>query len=521
MDLIRRLVGRHVAQGRGDRVCYVDPDVGEVSYAQLYAAARRYAAALRDGGVRQGTRGLVVSDDSVAAVVAVLGMWWHGCIPVPVNPMLRESEITFIAKDCAAGLVHLDVPAKKGAVLRKELTAVDYIEGERVRVALRSERPEGSGRPADIGGTDDVGEPAELPASEEILLQYTSGSTGPPKGVRSSPTGIEAVLAGFGSILDLSPDDVVLSTAKLSFSYGLGNSLLFPLAAGARAVLISGAVDQYVVAAQLRRHRPTVLCSVPRVYARLLDLAAEGSAVAVDSVRLAVSAAEHLPAELSERFIETFGVPLINALGTTEVGHIVLATRPSQTEPGSTGYPVPGVTVTVRDDAGRALPDGCEGRLHVASASIALGYLDRPEATRRTFADGGVYTSDIVRRTAKGDIRHLCRVDDMLNLGGFKISPAEIESVMRKADGLEDCAVVAEVDRDGLEQAVAYAVPSAGVDGDNLRRAIMASFRTHLPLFRRPTRIEVLDKLPINYNGKLTRSKLRVHEEQPKGPERA
>jgi acyl-coenzyme A synthetase/AMP-(fatty) acid ligase len=506
MELIQRLVGRHVAEGRGDRVCYVDSGVGEVSYAQLYEAVRRYAAALRDNGARRGTRGLVISDDSVAAVVAVLGMWWHGCVPVPVSPMLHESEITFIAKDCAAGLVYLDAPAKKGAVLREELAAVNCIDGERVRVALRS------GRPEDIGGTDDVGEPAELPAGDDILVQYTSGSTGTPRGVRHGPAALEAVLAGFGRILDLSPDDIVLSTAKLSFSYGLGNSLLFTLAAGARAVLMSGAADQYAVSAALRRHGPTVLCSVPRVYARLLDLAAGGGAVAVDSLRLAVSAAEHLPAELSERFTETFGVPLINGLGTTEVGHIVLATRPSRTDPGSTGYPVPGVTVTVRDDAGRVLPDGSEGRLHVASASIAFGYLNHPDATRRTFADGGVYTGDIVRRTAEGDIRHLCRADDMLNLGGFKISPAEIESVMRKTDGLADCAVVAEVDRDGLEQAVAYAVPSAGVDSDDLRLAIMASFRTHLALFKRPTRIEVLNKLPVNFNGKLTRSKLRAGE---------
>jgi acyl-coenzyme A synthetase/AMP-(fatty) acid ligase len=507
MNLIRLLVGRHVAEGQSDRICYIDPDVGEVSYAQLYEAARRYAAALRELGVHQGARGLVISDDSVAAVVAVLGMWWRGCVPVPVSPMLRESEIAFIAKDCDAGLVHLDVPAKKGTILRKELAAINYIDGERVRVAFRS------GRPEDISSTDDVGEPAELPADEEILLQYTSGSTGTPKGVRSGPAGIEAVLAGFGRILDLSPDDVVLSTAKLSFSYGLGNSLLLPLAAGARAVLISGAVDQFVVAAQLRRHRPTVLCSVPRVYARLVDLAAGGGAVAIDSVRLAISAAEHLPAELSEQFIETFGVPLVNALGATEAGHIVLVTRPPRPEPGSVGYPVPGVTVTVRDASGRVLPDGSEGRMHVASASVALGYLDRPEATRRTFADGGVYTSDIVYRTAEGDIRHLCRTDDMLNLGGFKVSPTEIESVMRETDGVADCAVVAEVGHEGLEQAVAYAVPSAGVDGDDLRRAIVASFRVHLALFKRPTRIEVVTKLPVNLNGKLTRYTLRAQQE--------
>jgi acyl-coenzyme A synthetase/AMP-(fatty) acid ligase len=503
MDLIHRFVSRHIVEGRGDRICYVDPDVGEVSYTQLSEALCRYAAALHELGVRRGTRGLVISDDSVAAVVAMLGMWWHGCVPVPVNPMLHESEIIFIAEDCMADLVHLDAPAKKKTILRKELPAVNYIDGERIRAALRSKRFE------DIGNIDQVGEPAGLAPDDEILLQYTSGSTGPPKGVRSGPAGIEAVLAGFGKILDLSPDDIILSTAKLSFSYGLGNSLLFPLAAGARAVLIRGTIDQYAVAAALRSHRPSVLCSVPRVYASLLGLAAEGSTVAVDSVRLAVSAAEHLPAELFERFLETFRVPLINALGTTEVGHVVLATRPSQPEPGSTGYPVPGVTVTVRDDAGRLLPDGVEGRMHVASASIALGYLNRPEATRRTFADGGVYTSDIVRRTAKGDIRHVSRVDDMLNLGGFKISPTEIESVMRKIDGLEDCAVVAEADREGLGQAVAYAVPSAGVKADDLRRAIVASFRAHLALFKRPTRIEVLNELPVNFNGKLTRSTLR------------
>lgn len=508
MNPVQRLVGRHIAAGRGDRVCFVDPEIGEVSYAQLYGAARWYAAVLCEAGVPSGTRGLVVSDDSTAAVVAVLGLWWHGCVPVPVNPMLRESEIIFIARDCTAGFIHLDVSATKEAELRKELAVVACIKGERVRGVL------GSGVPGNIDGTTDADEPVQLPPDKEILVQYTSGSTGTPRGVRHSSAGVEAVLTGFGSVLDLSPEDAMLSTAKLSFSYGLGNSLLFPLAAGARAVLMSGAVDQYVVADTMRRHRPTVLCSVPRVYAGLLDLAAEHDVV-LDSLRLAVSAAEHLPAELSERFTETFGVPLINGLGTTEAGHIVVATRASRAEPGSTGYPVPGVTVTVRDNSGQVVPDGYEGRLHIASASIALGYLDHPDATARTFADGGVYTGDIVRRTPAGDIRHLCRVDDMLNLGGYKISPTEIESVLRKTDGLADCAVVAEIDHNGLERAVAYAVPSAGVEDDELRRSIVASFRTHLAPFKRPTRIEVLNRLPINLNGKLTRSRLRARQETP------
>jgi acyl carrier protein len=521
-DLVRRLVGRHLAAGRGDRVCYRDADAGTLSYAQLHEAARGYAAALADLGVRPGSRGLVVSDDSVAAVVAVIGLWWHGCVPVPVSPMLRESEIVFIAGDCAAGFVHLDAPATKAAVLRRELGSLASLDGEQVRRHLRAGTPAGSG--AGSGSAAASHEPAALPRDGrdgkdgrdgEVLVQYTSGSTGTPKGVRHSLTGIEAVLAGFGSVLALTPDDVVLSTAKLSFGYGFGNALLFPLAAGASTALLGGPVDPFAVSAALRRERPTVLCSVPRLYAGLLDLAAKGATVRTDSLRLAVSAGEHLPAELSERFAATFGVPLVNGLGATEVLHIAVATRPAQAEPGSTGHAVPGVTLTVRDEDGQPQPPGAEGRLHVAGPAVALGYIGRPEATARTFADGGAYTGDIVLRAADGDVRHRGRADDMLNLGGFKVSPTEIESVVRKADGVADCAVVAEANRDGLEQAVAYVVPSAAAAADDLRRAVRASVRTHLAPFKRPARIEVLDQLPVTSTGKLARFTLRAREESP------
>lgn len=487
MDLIDQLVRRHA----GDRVAYIDADVGELTYRELRDAARRYAVLLRDNGVQRGSRCLMVSDDSVAAVAAVLGMWWHGCVPVPVSPMLRESEIVFMAKDSGAATVHLDAPAAKKQALQREFSPLVRIDGEQVRAGLRD------------GEAD---EPMRFAADNEVLVQYTSGSTGTPRGVRHSLAGIKAVLAGFGAQLALRQDDIIVSTAKLSFGYGFGNSLLLPLAAGATTVLLDGVVDPYVVATALNTYRPTVLCSVPRVYAGLVNLADQ---VGSDSLRCAVSAGEHLPAELAERFTATFGVPLVNGLGATEVLHIVVATDAARTEPGFIGRAVVGATATVRDERGELVPDGVDGRLHIVSGSVALGYIDRPDATAKTFAQGGAYTGDIVHRTPEGDIRHVCRIDHLLNLGGYKISPLEIEKVVRDTDGVADCAVVGETDENGLEQAVAYAVPVSGVQPEELRRLILRSVRADLAPFKRPAHIEVLDHLPVTSTGKLARFKLR------------
>lgn len=497
-DLIHRLVGHQVTALRGTATAYVDAD-RRISYANLYRAVRSYAARLDRAGIPPGTPGLVVADDAVPTVVAILALWWRGMVAVPISSMLTPTEVAFIAADCHARYLHLD--AKAAASLPAD-GPLDLPRGGPDWAEPAAAEPP----PAVVAAPDEV-----------VLIQYTSGSTGVPKGVLHTAGGIEAILAGFGRVLDLRPDDRVLSTAKLSFGYGFGNSLLFPLAAGASVVLRENPPDVYGVAAAIARHRPTVLCAVPRIYAALLDRATGGEVPDLGSVRLAVSAGEHLPARVCADFTGTFGVPVVNGLGATEVLHIVVATR--GTEPGSTGTAVPGTTVTVRDDDGRVLPEGVEGRLHVAGPSVAAGYLDRPEAAARTFADGGAYTGDIVRREPDGRIGYICRRDDLLNLGGYKISPFEIEAAVRELAELRQCAVVGSRDERGLEQAVAYLVPMPDADREDLRRAAWKAFRTGLPPFKRPAVVRIVDELPATSTGKLARFKLRVAEMT--GPARA
>ncbi|MEU9099559.1 AMP-binding protein [Streptomyces sp. NPDC048361] len=503
MKLVELLVGKHVRAGAGDRVSHVDPDVGEVTYAQLHDAVTRYTGVLREREVPAGTRGLVVADDSVATTVAILGLWWHGCVPVPVSPALSDAELRFMAADCEAGFAHFDLPNAARRELGEDIGRLPHITGDDVRTAFTS-----ADAPAYTPAT--VAQEADWAAGQPALIQYTSGSTGSPKGVLHAATGIEAVAASVGSLVGLGPDDVVLSTAKVSFGYGFGNSLILPLAAGARTVVLRGGVDAHAVHSAMRRHRPSVLFSVPRMYVALLALAAAHGTEATSSLRLAVTAGEHCPAALAEQVHRTFGVPLVNGLGATEALHIVVATPPAAIIAGATGQPAPGITATVRDEKGGLLPEGSEGVLHVAGPSVALGYLNRTEATRRTFADGGAYTGDIVRRDDTGEFWYLCRADDLLNMGGYKVAPSEIEAVVREAGEVAECAVVAVSDENGLDQAVAYAVPVPGVDPSVVRKSILTLLRTRLAPFKRPARVEVIDVLPTTSTGKLARNRLRA-----------
>ncbi|WP_221351528.1 class I adenylate-forming enzyme family protein [Streptomyces beigongshangae] len=493
--------------------CAVDRRAGEVTYAGMRDAVTAYAGRLRDAGVRSGCRAVVVSDDRVTAITAVLALWWHGCVPVVLHPMLRPAEIGFIVRDSEAEFVELDVPAKHEAALRTELAGIDAERRAAGRSALRTGL--GSGR-----GSTSALLPARFGATDELLVQYTSGSTGRPRGVRHCLRAVHAVLRGIGSVLELTSDDVVLSTAKLSFGYGFGNSLLHPYAAGASSVLLDGAADPFGVAAALEEHRPTVLFSVPRLYAGLLDLAAQGRTVGTGSLRLAVTTGERLPAELAARVTETFGVPLINGFGATEVLHTVVAAvvgGAHDTGPGSIGLPVPGVAASIRDDAGLPVGDGIPGRLHIVTDSAALGYLNRPQDTARTFADGGVYTGDIACRAADGGIRHVGRADDMLLLGGHKIAPAEIEQVVREVAGVVDCAVVGSRDPVGLERATVCVVARDPARPDGLRASVGSALRARLAPYKRPSRVEIVDELPVTVNGKLARFRLRDRLDGPGG----
>lgn len=503
-DLVDRLVGSHLAAGRGDHIAYDDTEAGEISYRKLHDAACNYAGGLRAAGIPAGSRLLVVADDSVATVVAVLGSWWHGCVPALASPYLPDGELEHVINDCSPLAVHIDARADRIDRLRHLAESLHTISTESIIVTLRG------GEVVETRPSESAGSATVWPDDGEALLQYTSGSSGTPKGVRHSAGGIAAMLDGFAGVVDLRPTDRVLSTARMSFGYGFGSSVLCSLSAGATTILIRGSVDVHSVISVAEQHKPSVLCSVPRLYAALLARIERRPTSAFDMLRLCLSAGENCPGELADRVRRTFAPEMINCLGATEALHIVLCTRPDRDSLGSLGFPVPPTIITVRDDSGRVVPDGTNGRLHVVGPTVALGYNERLGTESQAFADGGLYTGDIVCRKRDGSLEYVCRGDDLLMLGGHKVAPRDIEQAVLAAEGVRECAVIGTCDEDGLTAAIAYVVPLAGSDPNVVRRLATASMREKLPPYKRPTDVQLLSEMPLTVTGKVAVHRLRA-----------
>jgi benzoate-CoA ligase family protein len=304
-------------------------------------------------------------------------------------------------------------------------------------------------------------------------------------------------------VLGITPSDSCLSIAKLFFAYGIGNSMFFPFSVGATTLLEPRRPTPEVVLERLSRDRPSLFFGVPTFYAALL--ASDLPDDAFSSVRLATSAGEPLPAPLLERFRTRFGVEIIDGIGSTEALHIFVSNRPGEVRPGTTGVPVPGYDVELRDGAGGVVPPGEPGALHVRGDSIALGYWRRAEASRQVFQGEWLKTGDTYVRSEDGYYTCLGRNSDMLKSGGIWVSPAEVESRLLEHPAVRQAAVVGVPDENGLDKPVAVVVAEPGAGEEDL----VAWCRDGLAHFKAPRRVVFVEDLPKTATGKLQRFRVR------------
>ena len=499
------LVDRHVEAGHGGRTALRWGDAA-ISYAELLDGVTAAAGGLRRLGIRPEERVMLVLRDSPELATAILATIRIGAVALPVNPLLPSRDLVAIARDARARcvLVAGDAPPLLAAFTTE---APDLISVIRVGA--------GSGGAAAAGplwaellaeGGD--GAPDATSGESPCFWLCTSGTTGRPKLAMHRHADVRTTCDGYArEVLDVQPGDRHLSVAPMFHAYGFGNSLTFPLAAGAEAVLEpTRPPTPALVAALMERHEPTLFFAVPTFYAALL--ASDIPDATFESLRQAVSAGEALPADLFLRFRERFGVEILDGIGSTEMTHIFISNRSGQAVPGASGTPVAGHAVRLLDDAGGAVPPDTPGQLWISGAAAATGYWCRSEETRRTFVGEWVATGDLYAVDEDGVYRHLGRRDDMLKVGGEWVSPSEVERVLLGHGGVAEVAVVGATGGDGLMRAVAFAVPRPGVrlDVDD----VLAWCRSELAGYKRPRRLIVVETLPKTATGKVIRADLRL-----------
>jgi len=303
---------------------------------------------------------------------------------------------------------------------------------------------------------------------------------------------------------------VAFSAAKLSFSYGLGNALFFPMSVGASAVLLPERPTPQAVLAAIRRHRPTIFYAVPSLYAALLAQGDIGQGAGSDRLRLCVSAGEALPANLGERWRATTGVDILDGIGSTEMLQTFISNRPGDVRYGSTGKPVPGYDVKVVDEEGDEVAAGEIGELVVRGPTAAEGYWNQRAKNRRTFAGEWTYTGDKYSRDQDGYYHYCGRTDDMFKVNGMWVSPFEVEAALISHEAVLEAAVIGRADGDGLIKPKAFIVLKNGYCADDeLMEKLRAHVKERAGAWKYPRWIDIRPDLPRTATGKIQRFKLR------------
>jgi benzoate-CoA ligase family protein len=506
------LVTRHaraIPDRRAITAIDLDGSVRTLSYAELDDAVRRFAAALVAAGVRPEERLLLCMGDSPELVTAFLAGLRIGAVPVPVSTMLKPHDIRTLAADSRARLLVLGsefaglAPAVSGC---RDLADVVLTDGDLPAVPGARVRSWDAFVAAGGDLLEQVAEPYPTVADSPAFWLYTSGTTGTPKGAMHRHGSLRDTAETYArDVLAIGPDDVTFSVAKFFFAYGLGNTLTFPFSVGAGTVLDRSRPSPAGTLRVLQELRPTLFFAGPTYYAALLAAGLPDDAFA--GVRACVSAGEAFPAPLFERFTQTFGVEMLDGIGSTEMLHIFISGRPGRTRAGATGEIVAGYEARILDDDGRPVPDGTPGNLWVKGSSAATGYWSRTETSRRVFQGEWVRTGDTYVRSADGYYSSLGRTDDIIKAGGIWVSPTEVEERLRAHPSVGQAVVVPVPDDDGLDKPVACVVllPGASATGEEL----VAFCREGLAAYKRPRHILVFDELPTTATGKLQRFRVR------------
>jgi benzoate-CoA ligase family protein len=504
-------VDRNVAEGRGPAIA-IECGEEKVSYSELLQRTNRAGNALRNLGVRLEERVLLLLPDTPEFLYCFFGAIKIGAVAVPVNPAARPQELEHVLNDCRARVAVVDesLLPQLAQIPRERLRHLREIVVVGPRTSTLCLRELMAAASAEL-------EAEPTSKDDAAFWLYSSGSTGASKGcVHLHHDMVVCSELYAKGILKMNECDRCYSVAKLFFAYGLGNAGYFPLACGATTILSPNRATPETIFADVERYRPTLFFSVPTNYAALLaHTRADRREFDFSSVRHAISAGESLPVALFERFKQRFGVEILDSLGSTETLQMVIANRPGEARPGSSGKIIPGYEAKIVDEHGNSVAINEIGDLLVKGDSTCAGYWNRHEKSKETFVGHWFHTGDKYYQDADGYFWYAGRCDDLFKVSGRWLSPAEVESALIAHPAVREAAVVARNDEDGLTKPAAFVVLNAEhAASEQLAHELQEWVGQKVGGYKRPRWIEFLAEIPKTATGKLQRFKLRELQEQ-------
>ncbi|MCE1178192.1 MAG: AMP-binding protein [Micrococcales bacterium] len=498
-SMARHCVGRPAAERPDHTALIVVSDAhapaGQAerwTYAQLDDAVRAVAAGLGRLGLEPGSRVMVRLGNVSDYPLVYFGAMAAGLVSLPSSAQLTEEEAHYLLADSGAEVL---------------------VQSEELRVSL----PDGVHEvtPADLAGWREGGERADYadtPADDAAYLVYTSGTTGRPKGVlhaHRAAWGRRPMYAGWEAI---GPDDTMLHAGAFNWTYTLGVGLTDPWANGATALIYNGPHDRTIWPLLIERYGATIFAAVPGVYRQLLHYGDVG-AHDLSSLRHGLTAGEALSPALLEEWREATGLELYESLGMSEISTFVSTSPSVPIRPGSPGRAQEGRRVAVLpvDGGEEACATGESGLLavHRSDPGLMLGYWQRPEDTAAVTRGEWFVTSDLVHLDEDGYVHYHGRNDDIMNAGGYRVSPLEVEHVLAAHPAVAEVAVGELEVRPGVSIIAAYVVPADPDEPDGVDAAALLGYAAeHLAAYKRPREIVFTDRLPRTANGKIRRAGL-------------